>query len=145
MLEFLRGWVASSNFRLLVLLFLVFCEKNAGLVAIVLVTVAERKHKPGATAFVLHHLNKTALNLLVGIESSLQKDFPHFSGLVESHYKYFFQHQRKEWDFLLLFSVSNHLSSATDTNSPNVTEQHVASITKRGSQERHFIYAHSFK
>lgn len=90
-LEFLRGWVASSNFRLLVLLFLVFCEKNAGLVA-----VAERKHKPGAAAFVLHHLNKIALNLLVSIEASLQKDFPHFSGLVESHYKYFFQHQRKE-------------------------------------------------
>lgn len=95
-LQFLRGWVASSNFKLLVLLFLLFCEKNAGLVTIVLVTVAERKQKPGVTAFVIHPLNKIALSLLVSTEASLQKDFPHFSGLVESHYKCFFQHQRKE-------------------------------------------------
>ena len=63
--------MASSNFRLLVLLFLMFCDKNVGLVIIVPVIVAEREHKPGATA-VIHLLNNIVLNLLASIEASLQ-------------------------------------------------------------------------
>lgn len=77
MLEFLGGWVASSNFRLLVLLFPFFCDKNVGLVTIALVTialvtVAEREHKPAATAVVIHPLNNLILNLPGRIKASLQ-------------------------------------------------------------------------
>lgn len=72
MLEFLGGWVASSNFRLLVLLFPFFCYKNVGLVTTALVTVAERGHKPAATAVVIHPLNNIILNLPVRIKASLQ-------------------------------------------------------------------------
>lgn len=71
-LEFLGGWVASSNFRLLGLLFLVFCDKNVALVTIVPVTEAEREHKAGATAVVTHPLNNIIPNPPVSIEASLQ-------------------------------------------------------------------------
>jgi len=70
-LELLGGWMASSNFRL-VLLFLIFCDKNGGLVTLVPVTVAEREHKPGAAAVVIHPLNNTVLNPPVSTEASLQ-------------------------------------------------------------------------
>lgn len=63
--------MVSSNFRLFVLLFLVFCDKSFELVTTVPVTVAEREHKPGARAVVIHPLNNVVLNPEVSVKVSL--------------------------------------------------------------------------
>lgn len=63
--------MVPSNFRLFVLLFLVFCDKSFELVTIVPVTVAEREHKPGARAVVIHPLHNVVLNPEVSVKVSL--------------------------------------------------------------------------
>lgn len=63
--------MVSSNFRLFVLLFLVFCDKSFEPVTIVPVTVAEREHKPRARAVVIHPLNNVVLNPEVSVKVSL--------------------------------------------------------------------------
>lgn len=81
--------MASPNFRSLILLLRVFCDKNIGLITIMLVPVLERERvqATGDTAVVIHPLNSIVLNLPASAEASLQglSSFLQFSG---AHFKF---------------------------------------------------------
>lgn len=77
--------MTSPNFRSSVLLFQVFCDKNVGLMTIVLMPVLDVQATRD-TAFVIHSLNTIVLYLPASVEASLQ-GLPSFLQFSRVHFK----------------------------------------------------------
>lgn len=136
-LNFWWGVGSSPNFTLLVLLLLLFCDKNIKL-ANKMLAIAERE----ARNYSYHQQNNipNSTNQCRSLPTVEIFTVLQYTGVA---LQIFFAHikDREVNEIFLLVSQSDQLSSTSDIASPDATKQHLASITKCGSQERHFIYA----